>query len=252
MEARDTELEGILHFSRRREKGEWKREEEAASQEGSALNEKAIRSMTRLRDHNEEPVQEGRPKKEKQGGEELQVEIERLREKLYDREAALAEAEQKVIRQRVLYENAKEQESLLRQKVDEAGIEHEELIALREYVYGLKTGEHEEQIDKETREQIIGMVRDKKVAILGGTERWIKRMKKLLPAWSFIGVDDNSIGAYHAMERADYIYIYTSALKHAQYYRAMNLIKSTGKVLFYLGSTNVDENLVRFKNDLCR
>ena len=37
--------------------------------------------------------------------------------------------------------------------------------------------------------------------------------------------------------------------KIREYYRAMSLIKSAGKVLFYQGSTNVDENLVRFKND---
>ena len=77
-------------------------------------------------------------------------------------------------------------------------------------------------------------------------------MRRFLPSWSFIAVDDDSIGGYNALERASYIYIYTSALKHSQYYRAMNLVKSTGKMLFYLNGTNVDENLRQFQRDLCR
>lgn len=65
-------------------------------------------------------------------------------------------------------------------------------------------------------------------------------------------MEDNSIGGYHALERADIVYIYTSALKHSQYYRAMNLIRSSGKMLFYLKSTNTDENLQQFYRELSR
>ena len=89
-------------------------------------------------------------------------------------------------------------------------------------------------------------------AVLGGNEKWTRRMKRILPAWSFIGADDVSIGGFNALEREDFIYIYTSALKHQQYYRAMNLIRSTGKMLFYLGSNNIDECLKQFSRELCR
>ena len=77
-------------------------------------------------------------------------------------------------------------------------------------------------------------------------------MRRILPEWSFIGVEDDNIGSITALEKADYIFIYTSALKHKQYYKAMNIIKSHGKMLFYLGSTNTDECLRQFREDLCR
>ena len=57
-------------------------------------------------------------------------------------------------------------------------------------------------------------------------------------------------GSLRALESADYIYIYTNALKHSQYYRAMNLVKDTGKMIFYLHSSNSNENLRRFYRDL--
>ena len=95
-------------------------------------------------------------------------------------------------------------------------------------------------------------LRDKKVAILGGHERWQKKMKRLFPGWTFISVDDDSIGGYNALEGADYIYAYTNALQHKVYYRAMKLVKKEHKALFFLGGTNIDENITRMHADLCR
>ena len=182
----------------------------------------------------------------------LRAEVERLRLQLAEKEAALAESEQKVIRQRVLYEKARDERDELVEKADESAVEHAELIALREFVYNHTSADENLDLNEESRTEILEKIKDKKVCILGGTEKWIKRMKRMLPGWSFIGVDDNSIGAVGALERADYIYIYTDALKHAQYYRAMNIVKSKGKVLYYLGSINIDECLRQFGSELNR
>jgi len=162
----------------------------------------------------------------------------------------LAEVEQKVIRQRVLYEKSHERERELEQTVEDREVEHTELIALREFVYGLKSEDVE--IDESDRERMVTDLRDKKVAILGGHERWQKKMKRLFPGWTFISVDDDSIGGYNALEGADYIYAYTNALQHKVYYRAMKLVKKEHKALFYLGGTNIDENITRMHVDLCR
>ena len=80
----------------------------------------------------------------------------------------------------------------------------------------------------------------------------MKRMRKLYPKWKFVSVEDDSQGAMGALESADFIYIYTSALQHKQYYKAMDIIRRKGKMLFYLGSTNTNENVMRFHRDLCR
>lgn len=45
-------------------------------------------------------------------------------------------------------------------------------------------------------------------------------------------MEDDSIGGYNALESCSHIYIYTSALKHKVYYRAMNLIKKEGTDMY--------------------
>ena len=246
MAVRDTELDEILRFSRRRDEGEWEKQEST----DKTATEKILRSVESLRGKEPEvvqPVEE--PIMDEEG---LRAEVERLRAVLSEKEAALAESEQKVIRQRVLYEKARDERDALLKDADEASVEHTELIALREFVYGNANHGEDINLDEASREEIIVHIKDKKVCILGGTEKWIKRMKRLLPSWSFISVDDNSIGAVGALERADYIYVYTDALKHAQYYRAMSIVKSRGKVLYYLGSSNLDECLRQFDEELKR
>lgn len=249
MNVRDSELEEILRFQRRKETGEWQPDRE--TDKDSA--ERVLREKDRLGEHpDREEGKEGTVPDDRQ-----QNEIERLRKQLEEKEAALSEAEQKIIRQRVLYEKAHKRELELSQKAEEQSVEHTELLALREYVYRLKTSdspgteENTPGLNDETREELIDMIKGKKVAVLGGTERWIKRMRRLLPAWSFISVEDDNIGSYNALERADFIYIYTSALKHSQYYKAMGIIKNKEKMLFYLGSTNTDECLQQFRRELC-
>lgn len=248
MVTRDTQLDEVLHFHRRYAKGE--RNEKAEESKKNIRADKVMKTVAGLRE--EFPV-EPAPKVSKapQTEEELKEELENLRAELEERDLALAEAEQKIIRQRALYEKAHERELEQEKQLSSAGTEHAELIALREYVYSLKD-ETEIELDEESRQQMVAQLQNKNVAILGGTERWIKRMKKMFPNWKIIGVEDTSIGAYNALESADFIYIYTNALKHEQYYKAMNMIKRKGKMLFYLGSTNTEENIVRFYRDLCR
>ena len=247
MAVRDTELDEVLRISRRRGEGEWRKEE--ASDEKTT--ERVLRSVQSLRAKEPEVVEKAVEEVplDEDG---LRTEVERLRSQLAEKEAALAESEQKVIRQRVLYEKARDERDELVREADESAVEHAELIALREFVYNSANHDENIDLDEESRTEIIGKIKGKKVCILGGTEKWIKRMKRMLPGWSFIGADDNSIGAVGALERADYIYAYTDALKHAQYYRAMSIVKSKGKVLYYLGSSNIDECLRQFGIELNR
>ncbi len=248
MVTRDTQLDEILHFHRRYAKGELNKELEQSKKNVRA--DRVMKTVAGLREElpvEEEPEEKTIPLT----AEELKSELEALRSELEEKELALAEAEQKTIRQRALYEKAHKAELVLAEKLERADVEHSELIALREYVYGLKP-ESELELDEVTREQLVAELQNKNVAILGGTERWIKRMKKLFPNWKYVGVEDDTIGGFNALESADFIYVYTNALKHQQYYKAMDMIKRKRKMLFYLGSTNTNENIIRFHQDLCR
>lgn len=247
MNARDCELEDILRFDRRFYKGEWSGVVSAERRDVKA--DKLLKTVEGMREDEPSPVPiiEKPPETE----EELRAKVDELQKALEEKELSLAEAEQKAILQRALYERESRKKAELERKVYDAGIEHSELIALREYVYSLRD-ESEIELDEKTREELIKAVQDKNVAVLGGTERWIKRMRKLYPKWKFVSVEDDSQGAMLSLESADFIYIYTSALKHAQYYRAMDMIRRKGKMLFYLGSTNTNENVSRFYRDLVR
>ena len=64
----------------------------------------------------------------------LTAEVEELRRQLAEKDMQLAEVEQKVIRQRALYEKAHARERELERAVADREVEHTELIALREFV----------------------------------------------------------------------------------------------------------------------
>jgi len=249
MATRDREIDELLHFKGKRFEGEWQANDEAE------LSETLMRNVVRMRPAEGQALVEAQSEQTEaedvpQDVDDLKAEIEELRRQLAEKDMQLAEVEQKVIRQRVLYEKSHERERELEQTVEDREVEHTELIALREFVYGLKSEDVE--IDESDRERMVTDLRDKKVAILGGHERWQKKMKRLFPGWTFISVDDDSIGGYNALEGADYIYAYTNALQHKVYYRAMKLVKKEHKALFYLGGTNIDENITRMHADLCR
>ena len=251
MISRDRLLDDLLHISVRTHQEEWHAEKDPLAEEQA---EKLLRSMADLHGTKYvkpeiEPYVE--PVIDSENLDDLKAEVERLRGLLAEKESVLSESEQKVIRQRALYEQEKARRQDLEKKLDTAATEHTELIALREYVYSLQTGEEIEELDATTQEQMVKDLQDKNVAILGGTERWVKRMKRLFPRWKFVSVDDDSIGGFNALESASYIYMYTGAMKHMQYFRAMNLIRRDGRMLFYLGSTNTSENIRRFYRDLC-
>ena len=244
MATRDKELDEVLHFRGKRFQGEW--ETEAAKDEAE-MSETLTRNVERMRPTTLVPGSTGGPSEDVQTGvgsgetgedirlsqEQLHAQIEALKIQLAEREMQLAEAEQKIIRQRALYEKARDNERELERIVADREDEHTELIALREFVYGLRSEDVE--LDEADRERMVAELQGKKVAILGGHERWQKKMKRLFPGWTFISVDDDSIGSFNALAGADYIYVYTNALQHKQYYRAMNLIRREGKALFYLG-----------------
>ena len=77
-------------------------------------------------------------------------------------------------------------------------------------------------------------------------------MKRLLPSWSYVSIDDGNRGSLLALERADYVYMYTDALKHSQYYKGMDIVRRDGKMLYYLGSSNIDECLRQFGREVGR
>ena len=271
MIARDREIDSLLHFRARLNEGEldvseksdeWiiKTVEKLRSSAGKnglpsdafTTDSKSSGSDDSGKDHNDQKpvsIMQERPVSEPITIDELKRQLAEKDALLNEKEALLAEAQQKVIRQRFLYEQARDKCQDLEQLVADREDEHTELIALREFVHGLENEDVE--IDEADQETMISALQDKNVAVLGGLERWVKKMKRMFPKWVFISADD-SVGGVNALEGADYVYIYSNALQHKQYYKAMNLIRKQNKVLFYLNGTNTSENIVKMYGDLCK
>ena len=266
MITRDSEIEELLHFHRMIHRGEWDVKagddvfDEGKERGSDPKQDRVLKAVSESTNAAESAASTKKGAEasdsikleEDKSIEALEAEIAELKARLESKEESLVEEQQKTIRQRVLYEKTRKNEEELRQESMRLAAEHEELIALREYVYGLKIEDETGEDAEEDLNVMVEALQGKNVAVLGGIEKWTRKMHRLFPGWSFIAVDDNSIGAVNAMESADYIYIYTNALKHDQYYRAMNIIRAGNKMLYYLGSTNMEENIKKFYKDLCQ
>ena len=250
---REKELEALLCFKRVRFEGEWRRDDTEKEHISNFRKDKVIRAVEESKS---KKVPEIAVKKEPcvdSDKELLREENCELKKTIEEKENMIRELEWKLLSQRDLYENARAHEKELEQKIGVYEDEHMEIISLRNFLYEQKNIEEDtEELGKSEKERIIQEIRDKKVAVLGGTDKWTKKMKKILPSWSFVSVNEGAgSGGLLALERADYIYIYTSVLKHEEYRRAMHIVNSQRKTQFYLDTTNIDENLRRFLKDLC-
>ena len=256
LSARETELENILGFYRIVTGDEWNLEEDKERSDRSEhLKRTALQRVAPLKDQPVQPEKKVTPQKTEENQapqkSELELEIEQLKKQLEERELALMEERQKTIQQRALYKKEHDRLTKIDQRIEEFKDYHREAVALREFVYNLSLIDvQEEEIDELTKEQIISSIKDKKVAVIGGKDWWLKKMKSLLPLWSFSVAGDKSVGI-NAVERSDYIYFFTDALSHDQYRQAMKIINKENKPFSYIGTTNIDECLKQFYEDLC-
>ncbi len=246
---RDRELDRALNIYRRVSEGEWNGQpggnilEEGTTEQHDYKSEKVLKTASQYKiDIKEEiPAEDTIPVENE--------DIEALKSELSRKNMVLAEMRQKLLRQRALYERAREKELELETILSDRESEHTELTALRNYVYNLQVEKFLD--DTVSQENMITAIKDKNVAVLGGIPKWCKKMKEILPGWEFIPVD-SPVAADSLIEKADFLYIYTDALKHEQYYRAINIANKCHKMLYYLSTTNIEENIKRFYHDLVK
>lgn len=83
------------------------------------------------------------------------------------------------------------------------------------------------------------MLKDKKVAIIGGHQRWHTKMKEVLSNSFFISPDTLNFDT-NILLNSEAVFVYTNYLNHGMYYKVMEYAKSKNIKVYYIDHQNTD------------
>lgn len=162
-------------------------------------------------------------------------EIEELRRRLRE-----IEEECKYFRQQ--YEHAKVSLSDAQEAIAQNENYMEELISLRNYVYGLS--QEVPPITEDRLEDMKRVIADKSVIIIGGHINWINKLKKEFPNWRYLDANISRANDSKLVEGANMVYFFTDHLSHGTYGKFVKLMRESRIPFGYMHSVNM-ESLVR-------
>ena len=109
----------------------------------------------------------------------------------------------------------------------------QELVALREFFFNIKN--REDELTQEHVREVVMDLSGTSGAVIGGSPRWIARMKELLPKWVFIssaGFDKRSLDSIQT------ICFQPNNMSHTLYYKAVAIAKTRGMDIGFIYSQN--------------
>lgn len=162
-------------------------------------------------------------------------EIEELRRRLREKEE-----ECKHFRQQ--YEHIKASLSDAQESIAQNENYMEELITLRNYVYGLS--QEVPPIAEDKLEDMKCEIAKKSVIIIGGHINWINKLKKEFPNWRYLDANISRANDSKLVEGADMVYFFTDHLSHGTYGKFVKLVRENRIPFGYMHSVNM-ESLVR-------
>lgn len=110
-----------------------------------------------------------------------------------------------------------------------------ELNELREMMFEIK----QEYIPEKVEISLEDLTKDKKVAIIGGTNDW--RMKIKDKYSNFITIDGFNEGFdANILNNMNFIFFYTGYMNHGTYYKVINVARNKEILFGYIGKTNVE------------
>ena len=118
----------------------------------------------------------------------------------------------------------------------------EELITLRNYVYGLS--QEAPPIAEDKQEDMKCEIAKKSVIIIGGHINWINKLKKEFPNWRYLDANISRANDSKLVEGADMVYFFTDHLSHGTYGKFVKLVRENRIPFGYMHSVNM-ESLVR-------
>lgn len=184
------------------------------------------------------------PVKKDYNQENLLNEIEELRRKLHDKEYSLNNMTHLYVETK----NRLKSNESYKDKYEEA---YTELIALREHVYE-ESLEHRDVSYEENTDDLKTILREKKIAIIGGPDNWISKVKKEFPEWIYLNFQSSTTIPDHILDNCDYVYFYSGFLKHNVYYRFINIVRERSLPFGYINISNINAMINQINEDLER
>lgn len=122
-----------------------------------------------------------------------------------------------------------------------------EVIALRKYAFEKEKEKWEEDENQEEAVlENIKKLQDKKIAIIGGHEKWHQKIKEALPHVRTVHPDELGVDL-HFLRNMDMVCIVTSYNNHSLYHKALSYLDKKETVLLYM---NQQPNLTYFVKQL--
>ncbi|OCA83213.1 hypothetical protein A8F94_19070 [Bacillus sp. FJAT-27225] len=118
-----------------------------------------------------------------------------------------------------------------------------EVHALREYLYW---EEAEDQFYEKAPsvDKMAELIASKRIIVFGGSPAWQQKVKDVLPSVEFFDIDSRN-RQLGKIRRADAVFINTSALSHAFYYKIMKELRGSGVPFYYIkGQSNSTKTIM--------
>lgn len=146
------------------------------------------------------------------------------------------------------YNQEKQKLSELQEVLKKQENDHEELIALRNYVYEIS--EDAEEYSKQGIDEMKAAIKDRRIVIIGGNENWIKKIRNEFPKWRFWGA--NVSGAVNSTNvcSAERVYFFTDALGHSNYNKFMKVVREHKIPFSYIHEVSITANIAQIYKDL--
>lgn len=138
-------------------------------------------------------------------------------------------------------QDLKKEVAKLRNLLSRSEAEHEDLIKLRDCVY--ESAKEDEGTEHNNLEKMKESLRTKRIIIIGGAPNWVAKLKKEFPKWNFVSPEASGSVDASVVNNADYVVLFSKVLKHANYYKYINVLREHGIEYGYIGEVNIDRNI---------
>ena len=168
-------------------------------------------------------------------------EIDSLRQKLNQKE-------QKNAQLYSLYLTTKKEKQETENLLNKYANDRQELIALRNFAYNIKT--EEEEIDEKTVDTMKQAIKDKSIVVIGGHVKWLNKLKQMFPKWLLVSTEDFKQVDPNMLDGKERVYFYTDYISHTTYKKFISVIRERELRLGYLGSINIESVIKQIYNDI--
>ena len=122
---------------------------------------------------------------------------------------------------------------------------------LQEYVWSITEDCSGDHLSGVSVDDMARAIEDEDIAILGGHENWIYKLKNRFPKWKFIKPSAYSMSERSILQ-AKKVYMFTDHLDHGTYMKFMNYARQHDVPVGYMHEVNIDKNIRQVYGDLCR